>query len=214
MKKLYYLLVILLFSSCVKHKRDFFKEMNPSIKDVVIDRQFYFLKGFGLSDESTWINGENYWKLEDSESSLFHLSGYLRYYHNAVFILPFKDDTKETVLFDFDAKVNSSWNMIYRKENVKTYGDSVILSGIRISNKADTIYNFTFHTFFKLKGKILYSFNDAVFNLDVSKKHGIIRISKLRELLRTDYRIDVADYELFLYPRQLFKNNRGNEFDI
>jgi len=191
--------------SCHDPKRDFFLGMNSSVKDVPIHPGFYFIKSFELSSQTTVINGNNYWALKNSPDSYFELCGYLRNYHNAIYAIPLlynNDAPKEYKLFDFNAKQNASWKAVYRQEKNKQYGDSVVLSHVRINKRSDTVYTFRLHRFFISNNKKGYLYNDPVFDLDVSKKNGIISITKLNSML-SDF-----DYKLVIFPTQSFINKK------
>jgi hypothetical protein len=190
---------------CIYKQRDFFKKMQPSFQDIEIDSGFYFIKDFGISQQSVILNGNHYWKLSNNTKSLFNLSGYVRKVNDSIMLLPLKyvdASYHETKLFDFSAKKNDNWKVISEVRNENYIGgDSITLTDIKPFANQDTVFEFTLRPFWGKKHSRL-EYLDKTFILEVSKDKGIISIRKQFGFWNT------FDYKVILFPKQKFFNNR------
>jgi len=199
--------MLLLSVACVKQKRDFFVGMSDGLQDVKVGDGFYFIKSFGLSSSATEINGVNYWALQNDEKSYFKLNGFLRKLNDSIMLIPFEYNGREQKLFDFSTKTGASWKITTKYSKLYNSGDLVILSDVK-KDAGDTTYLYT------LKPFILYKKNQKeeqygpIFNVEISRRNGIISISKLKAG-RPGF-----DYKLLLYPRQHFIKDKNIMMDL
>ncbi|MDB5157906.1 MAG: hypothetical protein JWR50_2613 [Mucilaginibacter sp.] len=201
--------IFLLSIACTKQKRDFFNGMSDRFDDVKVNSRFYFIKSFGLVAKPTRINGENYWELKNDQESYFSLSGYIRRLNDSIMLVPVihNGEEHEQKLFDFRESKGNAWKTTLKFTEFYNRGDSIKLSNVKIAER-DTIY------LFKLKPFMLYKKNQKeeyyghIFELEVSRRNGIISITKLKAG-RPGF-----DYKATLYPKQSFIKDKNIPMDL
>ncbi|SFT13294.1 hypothetical protein SAMN04487890_11212 [Mucilaginibacter polytrichastri] len=178
--------------------------MNSSYIDMKINDNIYFVKSFGLSDSSYLIHWNRYWKIK-SGNAFFYLSGFIREKKSTILFIPeaYRNNLfniSEFKLFDFNAKANDSWKIIYDKDNEKSIrGDSITFIGKKVI-KNDTLYRFSMVKFSFNSEKHKNNYAGNTLFLEVSKQNGIVKITKYDLLQR-------IDCQAILYPKERFVNN-------
>lgn len=206
-----YLLIMLPFViGCSSPKRDFFQNMHENFDDIKVDSSFYFIKSFTFSQNPTSIGGIEYWRLRSSEESLFSLSGYLRKLNDSIMLIPEngKQNMVERKLFDFRSNKGSHWKVVRGFRGASSFvGDSVVFSDVKVS-KGDTIYSYAMHSFMYNGYEKRTRSTGRVFILEISRRNGIISISKLRADGRA------LSFKATLFPVQSFTITEPRELDL
>lgn len=210
-KAIVYIGSVLMIAGCQKSsRRDFFKVMRSEYEDIALQKNFFFLKDFGIEEQSFKIKDKKFWRIHSGENSFFYLNGYIREENDCIMFIKanrnvFNIGEKETKLFDFKAKKGGSWKISFGKVGDKFLGDSIIYTGNKIEPYG-IVYKFEFHPYKIVNKQIRYI--DKVLEVCVNKTFGIVSIGRAR-LTGNGY-----DYLLLLYPEQRFFNFKGNAIDI
>ncbi|MEO3402296.1 hypothetical protein AAFN85_00230 [Mucilaginibacter sp. CAU 1740] len=207
--KIGFIAIVLLFSACGRESRDIFPRMSDHFDDVKVNNAFFFIKSFGLSSTPTLINGIDYWLLKNNDDSYFRMKGYLRRLNDSVMVIPsdYNKEIREEKLFDFSNNRGKAWKVTLKTNKYYNSGDSIQLFNIQKS-VGDTLFIYKLRSFVFYKKSQREEHYGPTFQLEVSRKHGIVSITKLKE-----QGIDF-DYRVTLYPKQVFINQDNGLVDL
>jgi len=115
--------------------------MKSSYQIEDLDKYQNDFKDFGISDKMAKVNNKYYIMLNTSSNSLIPFKGLLRYSNDTIYYRGQNENAVEQVLFNFSAKLFSSWTIEYENHA----SDSICYMGeIYKNNSLDTFELFMF----------------------------------------------------------------------
>ncbi len=186
--------------------------MQHLYSNIKIDSSSYFIKNFGLASMSQRIDDKFYWKLSCDKGSFFYLAGYLRLLNDSIVLLPLEtkkisSEINEIKLFDFSAKVETGWSVLFEQEGNMLYGDSIRFLGFN-ERGGDSIYSFEMRPFYYYKKPNSKSYFDYWFKINTSIKKGILDITAFES-----YTSDTLFY-CSLIPKVTFLDKREGKLRL
>lgn len=114
-------IVNLILFNCSCNKNEFkrpFWQLNKFEFQDYSDSEKNLLSGFKINENSTEVNGKDYFRIQGTNSRIIPFDGFL-YFDFSKLLLIDENGLKEQVLFDFKKKIGSSWKIVLRNKSFK-----------------------------------------------------------------------------------------------